>query len=107
MDVGPLTGHGNVEDQLLVGLAQLVHPAQRSPSYDDVELVVVNTCGFIDSEVQESLKAIGEVLAEAKRLKEAGVKEILVISQDTSAYGVDEVRIDEADEYDLCASLIK
>ena len=27
--------------------------------------------------------------AEAKRLKEAGVKEILVISQDTSAYGVD------------------
>ena len=29
------------------------------------------------------------MLAEAKRLKEAGVKEILVISQDTSAYGVD------------------
>ncbi|HEA3091798.1 TPA: 30S ribosomal protein S12 methylthiotransferase RimO [Aeromonas salmonicida] len=163
------------------------------PSYDDAELVVVNTCGFIDSAVQESLEAIGEalaengkvivtgclgakenqireihpkvleitgphayeevlghvhkyvakpthnpftslvpahgvkltprhyaylkisegcnhrctfciipsmrgdlvsrpigeVLAEAKRLKEAGVKEILVISQDTSAYGVD------------------
>ncbi|RAJ09552.1 30S ribosomal protein S12 methylthiotransferase RimO [Aeromonas salmonicida] len=163
------------------------------PSYDDAELVIVNTCGFIDSAVQESLEAIGEalaengkvivtgclgakenqireihpkvleitgphayeevlghvhkyvekpqhnpftslvpahgvkltprhyaylkisegcnhrctfciipsmrgdlvsrpigeVLAEAKRLKEAGVKEILVISQDTSAYGVD------------------
>ncbi|MDF2400525.1 30S ribosomal protein S12 methylthiotransferase RimO [Aeromonas sp. 5HA1] len=163
------------------------------PSYDDAELVVVNTCGFIDSAVQESLEAIGEalaengkvivtgclgakenqireihpkvleitgphayeevlghvhkyvakpthnpftslvpahgvkltprhyaylkisegcnhrctfciipsmrgdlvsrpigeVLAEAKRLKDAGVKEILVISQDTSAYGVD------------------
>lgn len=163
------------------------------PSYDDAELVVVNTCGFIDSAVQESLEAIGEalaengkvivtgclgakenqireihpkvleitgphayeevlghvhkyvekpthnpftslvpahgvkltprhyaylkisegcnhrctfciipsmrgdlvsrpigeVLAEAKRLKEAGVKEILVISQDTSAYGLD------------------
>ncbi|MDX2123458.1 MAG: 30S ribosomal protein S12 methylthiotransferase RimO [Aeromonas hydrophila] len=163
------------------------------PSYDDAEVVVVNTCGFIDSAVQESLEAIGEalaengkvivtgclgakenqireihpkvleitgphayeevlghvhkyvekpthnpftslvpaqgvkltprhyaylkisegcnhrctfciipsmrgdlvsrpigeVLAEAKRLKEAGVKEILVISQDTSAYGVD------------------
>ena len=68
---------------------------------------MVNTCGFIDSAVQESLEAIGEVLAEAKRLKEAGVKEILVISQDTSAYGVDEVRIDEANEYDLWASLIK
>ncbi|MBN8531664.1 MAG: 30S ribosomal protein S12 methylthiotransferase RimO, partial [Alphaproteobacteria bacterium] len=31
----------------------------------------------------------GDVLAEAERLKEAGVKELLVISQDTSAYGVD------------------
>ncbi len=29
---------------------------------------------------------IGEVLSEAKRLVDAGVKEILVISQDTSAY---------------------
>ena len=34
-------------------------------------------------------RAIGEVLGEAKRLKNAGVKEILVISQDTSAYGAD------------------
>lgn len=30
-----------------------------------------------------------QVLSEAKKLKEAGVKEILVISQDTSAYGID------------------
>lgn len=30
-----------------------------------------------------------QVLSEAKRLKDAGVKELLVISQDTSAYGVD------------------
>jgi ribosomal protein S12 methylthiotransferase len=30
-----------------------------------------------------------QVLSEAKRLKEAGVQELLVISQDTSAYGVD------------------
>ena len=35
-----------------------------SPSYDDADLVVVNTCGFIDSAVQESLDAIGEALAE-------------------------------------------
>lgn len=34
-------------------------------------------------------RPIGEVLAEAKRLADAGVKELLVISQDTSAYGVD------------------
>jgi len=35
-----------------------------SASYDDAELVVVNTCGFIDSAVEESLDAIGEALAE-------------------------------------------
>ncbi len=32
---------------------------------------------------------LAQVLTEAKKLKEAGVKELLVISQDTSAYGVD------------------
>ncbi|HRB21787.1 MAG TPA: 30S ribosomal protein S12 methylthiotransferase RimO, partial [Nitrosomonas sp.] len=35
-----------------------------SPSYQDADLVVVNTCGFIDSAVEESLDAIGEALAE-------------------------------------------
>ncbi len=35
-----------------------------SPSYQGADLVVVNTCGFIDSAVQESLDAIGEALAE-------------------------------------------
>jgi len=34
-------------------------------------------------------RPIGEVLAEAERLFRAGVKELLVVSQDTSAYGVD------------------
>jgi ribosomal protein S12 methylthiotransferase len=37
---------------------------QVSASYQDADLVVVNTCGFIDSAVQESLDAIGEALAE-------------------------------------------
>jgi ribosomal protein S12 methylthiotransferase len=35
-----------------------------SPSYEAADLVVVNTCGFIDSAVDESLDAIGEALAE-------------------------------------------
>ena len=35
-----------------------------SASYEDADLVVVNTCGFIDSAVEESLDAIGEALAE-------------------------------------------
>lgn len=35
-----------------------------SGSYQDSDLVIVNTCGFIDSAVEESLEAIGEALAE-------------------------------------------
>jgi len=35
-----------------------------SRSYRDADLVVVNTCGFIDAAVEESLDAIGEALAE-------------------------------------------
>ncbi|HEY9050772.1 MAG TPA: 30S ribosomal protein S12 methylthiotransferase RimO [Gammaproteobacteria bacterium] len=35
-----------------------------SPSYDNADLVVVNTCGFIDEAVEESLDAIGEALNE-------------------------------------------
>ena len=35
-----------------------------SGSYHDADLVVVNTCGFIDAAVEESLDAIGEALAE-------------------------------------------
>ena len=34
------------------------------PSYDAADVVVVNTCGFIDSAVAESLDAIGEAMAE-------------------------------------------
>jgi ribosomal protein S12 methylthiotransferase len=37
---------------------------ETSPTYEDADLVVVNTCGFIDSAVEESLDAIGEALAE-------------------------------------------
>jgi len=35
-------------------------------------------------------RPLGEVLGEARRLFDAGVKELLVVSQDTSAYGVDQ-----------------
>ncbi|MBK8400232.1 MAG: 30S ribosomal protein S12 methylthiotransferase RimO [Propionivibrio sp.] len=35
-----------------------------SASYEGADLVVVNTCGFIDAAVEESLDAIGEALAE-------------------------------------------
>jgi len=46
-------------------LTQLrVEGYRLSPSYDDADVVVVNTCGFIDSAVAESLDAIGEAMAE-------------------------------------------
>ncbi len=35
-----------------------------APDYDGADMVVVNTCGFIDSAVEESLDAIGEALNE-------------------------------------------
>jgi ribosomal protein S12 methylthiotransferase len=34
-----------------------------APDYDGADMVVVNTCGFIDSAVEESLDSIGEALA--------------------------------------------
>jgi len=39
-----------------------------APSYQGADLVVVNTCGFIDAAVQESLDAIGEALQENGRV---------------------------------------
>ena len=41
---------------------------QLVPTYQDADLVVVNTCGFIDAAVEESLGAIGEALAENGRV---------------------------------------
>ena len=37
---------------------------QTSKSYAGADLVIVNTCGFIDDAVKESLDTIGEALAE-------------------------------------------
>ena len=46
-------------------LSQLrVEGYQIAGGYDEADLVVVNTCGFIDAAVEESLEAIGEALAE-------------------------------------------
>ena len=56
---------------------------------------------------------ITQVLSEASRLKEAGVKELLIISQDTSAYGIDtkyapatwKDKTIQTKFYDLCEQL--
>jgi len=39
-----------------------------APTYGDADLVIVNTCGFIDAAVDESLDAIGEALTENGRV---------------------------------------
>ena len=55
---------------------------QISPSYADADLVIVNTCGFIDSAVEESLDAIGEALDENGKVIVTGclgIKRDLVI----------------------------
>lgn len=58
-------------------------------------------------------RKIGEVMYEAQRLARAGVKELLIISQDTSAYGVDTKYVEDSWQdktlrtkfYDLCFAL--
>jgi ribosomal protein S12 methylthiotransferase len=55
-----------------------------APSYDGADVVVVNTCGFLDSAKAESLDAIGEALAENGR--------VIV----TGCFGVEDKRIREA-----------
>jgi ribosomal protein S12 methylthiotransferase len=52
-----------------------------APDYDDADVVVVNTCGFLDSAKQESLDAIGEAMAKNGR--------VIV----TGCMGVDEAKI--------------
>ena len=39
-----------------------------SPGYEDADVVLVNTCGFLDSAKEESLQAIGEAIAENGRV---------------------------------------
>jgi ribosomal protein S12 methylthiotransferase len=43
-----------------------------APRYEDADLVVVNTCGFIDSAIDESLQAIGEALEQNGRVLVTG-----------------------------------
>ena len=41
---------------------------QMSPDYDGADVVLVNTCGFLDSAKEESLEAIGEAIRENGRV---------------------------------------
>ncbi|MFC4892472.1 30S ribosomal protein S12 methylthiotransferase RimO [Pseudofrancisella aestuarii] len=64
----------------------------RHYSYMKISEGCNNTCTFcIIPDIRGKLKSrsIDNIMKEAEKLKNAGVKELLVISQDTSAYGVD------------------
>ncbi|MDR2015068.1 MAG: 30S ribosomal protein S12 methylthiotransferase RimO, partial [Azoarcus sp.] len=50
-------------EQILTRLAREGYEISGSSSYEDVDLVIINTCGFIDAAIEESLDAIGEALA--------------------------------------------
>jgi ribosomal protein S12 methylthiotransferase len=56
---------------------------QMSPDYAGADVVLVNTCGFLDSAKEESLEAIGEAIAENGRVVVTGCmgKEADVIRQ--------------------------
>ena len=55
------------------------------PTYKDSDLVIVNTCGFIDSAVQESLDTIGEAIAEnGKVIVNPGTSEVDLINKTVS-----------------------
>ncbi|WP_417071242.1 30S ribosomal protein S12 methylthiotransferase RimO [Niveibacterium terrae] len=56
-----------------------------SGSYQGSDLVIVNTCGFIDAAVEESLSAIGEALAENGRVIVTGC---LGAKKDSSGHGI-------------------
>lgn len=73
---------------------------QVSPNYKESDLVIVNTCGFIDAAVEESLDSIGEALAENGRVIVTGClgarqDEILArhpqVLKITGAHATDEV----------------
>ena len=59
-----------------------------SGSYDDADVVIVNTCGFIDAAVEESLDAIGEALKENGRVIVTGC---LGAKKDAAGHGIVEM----------------
>ncbi len=80
---------------------------QVSPDYQQSDLVIVNTCGFIDAAVEESLDSIGEALAENGKVIVTGClgarqDEILArhpqVLKITGAHATDEV-VDAVHEY--------
>ena len=56
-----------------------------SSTYKDSDLVIVNTCGFIDAAVQESLEAISEALSENGKVIVTGCWAVKIPRKATSS----------------------
>jgi ribosomal protein S12 methylthiotransferase len=52
---------------------------QIAPDYSGADLVLVNTCGFLDSAREESLDAIGEAIAEHGKVIVTGCLDVTLI----------------------------
>ncbi|MEY3719252.1 MAG: hypothetical protein RL727_1173 [Pseudomonadota bacterium] len=68
---------------------QAVHTHLPKPHDPFMDLVRCSFCIIPSMRGDLVSRPIGDVLQEAQKLFESGVKELLVVSQDTSAYGVD------------------
>ena len=90
-----------------------------SPSYEGADLVVVNTCGFIDAAVDESLAAIGEALAangkvivtgclgsRAELVREAHPQVLAVTGPQATAEGLEHVHAHLPQPHDPFTSLL-
>jgi len=85
-----LEAMGNTLDNRLLQARELTTPSHyaylkisEGCNHKCTFCIIPSMRGKLDS------RPVGDVLSEAERLVDAGVKELLVISQDTSAYGVD------------------
>lgn len=81
----------NLVDTERLSSALVAMGYRTSPDYSQCDLVVVNTCGFINPAIEESLEAIGEALSNAGRVIVTGClgeREALVRERHPKVYAV-------------------
>lgn len=79
-----------VDSEVMVGLIQKDQDFTMVPDADDADIVVVNTCGFIDNAKKESIDTILEMVD----LKEKGLLEKVVVTGCLSQRYSDELEVE-------------
>lgn len=77
------------------------------PSYDDADVVVVNTCGFVDSAKQESLDAINEAMRENGKVIVTGCMGKGVDAETIKRENPEVLSVSGPAEYDSVISAVK